>query len=42
MLTFYRKEPFQLEARYTSQEIVPHKESLIGMEVKEDFLLENL
>lgn len=42
MLTFYRKEPFQLEARYTSPEIVPHKDSLIGMEVKEDFLLENL
>lgn len=30
MLTFYRKEPFQLEARYTSPEIVPHKDSLIG------------
>lgn len=33
MLTFYRKEPFQLEARYTSPEIVPHKESLIGMKI---------
>ncbi|XP_062573860.1 heat shock 70 kDa protein 4-like, partial [Saccostrea cucullata] len=30
MLTFYRKEPFQLEARYTSPEIVPHKESYLG------------